>query len=269
MAKIDVSKTIILEKGVEESLSSFVALERDVWYEKLQNDWETCSENILAEVSRTTPDFHKSVSEIIIHPSVFGTSGSYLLPSKSGLVEIFIRKGGGVSAIVELIVSSLVEANAERVCTTWSEKEAVVDFLLTGSSIANELKSCGFGKYTPTLKATRELQLQSVKKTSDEYLAKLGFSSDKEIIQIKNGKLFIRGKPVNGLKQKQIRVITKLIEDKRISTDKLADILFSSDDDYSLYAMSKFIQRLRDTLETKGVTSSIVRTVRNYGYALG
>jgi DNA-binding response OmpR family regulator len=54
-----------------------------------------------------------------------------------------------------------------------------------------------------------------------------------------------------------------------VTTDEIGDILFSKQpESYSLYAISKFIQRLRDKLEQNGLSGSFIQTKRGEGYLL-
>jgi DNA-binding response OmpR family regulator len=53
-----------------------------------------------------------------------------------------------------------------------------------------------------------------------------------------------------------------------VSFDAIADNFSDSDENFSLYAISKTIQRLRNKLETNGISGSYIQTLRGQGYLL-
>ncbi|EKD62494.1 MAG: hypothetical protein ACD_52C00144G0002 [uncultured bacterium] len=54
-----------------------------------------------------------------------------------------------------------------------------------------------------------------------------------------------------------------------ITVDEVANILFKDDENaFSLQAIAKAIQRLRDKLEENGVSGSFIQTRRGQGYIL-
>lgn len=50
-----------------------------------------------------------------------------------------------------------------------------------------------------------------------------------------------------------------------VTIDELADLLFANDEEFSLAAIAKTIQRLRDKLEQNGVSASFIQTLRGQG----
>ena len=50
--------------------------------------------------------------------------------------------------------------------------------------------------------------------------------------------------------------------------DDIGSVIFKSEDNFSLYAISKTIQRLRDKLEANGISGSYIQTLRGKGYLL-
>ena len=53
-----------------------------------------------------------------------------------------------------------------------------------------------------------------------------------------------------------------------VEIDKLSDIIFNEGEEFSLWAIAKVVQRLRDKLEQNGVSGSFIQTLRGQGYAL-
>ena len=53
-----------------------------------------------------------------------------------------------------------------------------------------------------------------------------------------------------------------------VTYDEISEILFKTEEEYSLYAISKTIQRLRDKLEKNGISGNLIQTLRKKGYLL-
>ncbi|MCU0287429.1 MAG: helix-turn-helix domain-containing protein, partial [Acidobacteria bacterium] len=54
-----------------------------------------------------------------------------------------------------------------------------------------------------------------------------------------------------------------------VTIDQIGETLFpDTPNDFSLYSVSKTIQRLRDKLEQNGISGSIIQTKRHGGYLL-
>lgn len=53
-----------------------------------------------------------------------------------------------------------------------------------------------------------------------------------------------------------------------VSFDQISDIIFVNEEKFSLFALAKFIQRLREKLEMNGISGSFIQTLRGKGYLL-
>ena len=78
----------------------------------------------------------------------------------------------------------------------------------------------------------------------------------------------IYGKTAKYLSQREREILTLLIRKSGevASYDEIAEIIFASEEAYSLYTISKTMQRLRDKLEINGVSSNCLQTQRGKGY---
>ena len=77
-------------------------------------------------------------------------------------------------------------------------------------------------------------------------------------------------KPVVNLNPTEKILLKHFIEKENqvVSFDEIADIIFKSDEEYSLYAIAKKIERLRNKLEENGISGSYIQTLRGQGYLL-
>ncbi|MCA9371735.1 helix-turn-helix domain-containing protein [Candidatus Woesebacteria bacterium] len=63
-------------------------------------------------------------------------------------------------------------------------------------------------------------------------------------------------------------MLIRLIKHENISLDDIARILEQDENTFSLYSISKYIQRLRKKLFASGVYQNVIQTIRGYGYGL-
>ena len=183
-----------------------------------------------------------------------------------------MREDQGIYAITEAILTTLTRRDVyEQLSGNWAESELLVDWLVTKSTIHEVLKKYDPGfNFLPTLKGTREKQSAKLLNISDNFYKKLGLPTSNKVFGIKNSEPTIHKNHANNLTHTE-KVILKLLIEKAnnvASFDELGNILFKSEDDFSLYAISKQIERLRNKLEANGVSSSYIQTLRGQGYLL-
>ena len=67
------------------------------------------------------------------------------------------------------------------------------------------------------------------------------------------------------------KIILRLLIQKAggvVTFDEFGNELFGDENDFSLYAISKNIERLRNKLEANGISGSYIQTLRSKGYVL-
>lgn len=228
-------------------------------FSKLQKEWDKHQEKILAEIFKLIPDKASQVSEIIIMPTAFGTGCSFNQHRKAGdPIIIWIRHDKGIAEIVEAIITSLTRADVfEKLGGLWQESEIIVDWLLTFSPLGKLLKEIGVDvKGTLTIKNTRSVQNATLLAESEKFMRKIG-APIVSVSQVDTSNFSDAEKELfELLKSKSPNVVTF---DELSKTDP---------DNFSLYAVSKSIQRLRDKLEKSGVSGSYIQTKRGEGYLL-
>jgi DNA-binding response OmpR family regulator len=84
--------------------------------------------------------------------------------------------------------------------------------------------------------------------------------------------IFINGElPKKPFTEAEKRIITTLVDRKGrlITNDELQDILWQGNyDKYSLWALAKTMQRIREKMRSCGIASEIIQTVRGKGYLI-
>jgi DNA-binding winged helix-turn-helix (wHTH) protein len=105
---------------------------------------------------------------------------------------------------------------------------------------------------------------------SAKYYAKMGYPLT-SCFSYKENTIFYNSDPVLGLSNKEIDIMKALIDQKSqlISFDKLGEIYWKDNEDkFSLAALAKVIEKLRNSLEINGIPNSYIRTIRKQGYLL-
>lgn len=244
-------------------------------YEKVKRTWEKAQDDVLGEIYKIVPSKKGVIKKIIIKPTSFGTSSSFNVigrDNNDGIIYIFLREDQGIRTIAESIVSSLLYLEVlNDLDGVWSEVELLVDWIVTHSSLASVIdKYEKIDNYTGTIKGIRTKQKANILKESEEFYKKLGIPSFNKPFSLNGLVPEINKKPVEDLSPKERLILKKLIEKSNsvISFDEIADEIFQGEDNFSLYAISKTIQRLRDKLEENGISGSYVQTLRGKGYLL-
>lgn len=234
--------------------------------------WQQAEPQVLDFFDHLIPDLHQRLTQITIFPTLFGTQASFnRLTSDQTQLEIYLRFDACLDKIIEVIFDALERQTLLKDCqATWQEAEMVSNWLLSASKLKAIVNQYQSGYQAQTLIAHLRTQKPNpeLAKQSQAFLTKLGYFTDHTPLELKQGQVYLKDQPINHFTPREHTLLTRLITDRFISTDQVADIIFGSDDEYSLYAIAKCIQRLRDKLEDYGLSGSCIHTLRGEGYAL-
>ncbi len=273
--KVDVEKTVFSNnKELVNSISKLLK-ESDLQkceFEKTKLLWQKAKKEVIREIYKILPTKLNTIKKITIYPTVFGTSSSFNFINKKGEIIIYLREDQGIHAITEAIITSLTRVDIyKKLEGLWPESEIITDFLVTESSIARILQKYESPeKYTPTLKGVRVKEQAKLLQESEEFYKKLGIPSFEKPFRYSGLIPELFGKPVANLTETEKKVLLSLIRNSNTVTeiDDIGSVIFKSEENFSLYAISKTIQRLRDKLETNGISGSYIQTLRGKGYLL-
>ena len=140
--------------------------------------------------------------------------------------------------------------------------------MVTQTSIAKVLQKHENPKlYIPTLKGVRIKQQGKLLQESVDFYKELGIPSFEKPFGYNGLIPELFGKPVQNLTETERKILLSLIRNSNTVTeiDDIGSVIFKSEDNFSLYAISKTIQRLRDKLEANGISGSYIQTLRGKG----
>lgn len=272
--KVDVNDLpVIIDKDLLSAVSKTIESKIKVpEFEKTKSLWSKAEKNIISEIYKILPSKKGQIKKIEIYPTSFGTNCSFNWISKKGKIIIFLREDQGIYAITEAIITSLTRNDIYmRLEGLWQESEIITDFLVTETSIAKVLQKYErHENYVPTLKGTRIKEQAKLFQESNEYCQKIGIPNFKNPFGYDGMIPKIFNRPTENLTNTEKAVLLTLIKKQNtvIDIEEIGNIMFESEDNFSLYAISKMIQRLRDKLEVNGISGSYIQTLRGRGYLL-
>lgn len=241
-------------------------------FAKVKKLWSKAEKNVIEEIYKIIPNKRNKITKITIYPTLFGTSCSFNGINKKGEIFIYLRDDQGIPTITEAIITSLTRADIyENLEGLWQESEIITDYLVTETSIANVLQKYEQSEnYIPTIKAVRIKEQAKLLSESEEFYKKLGIPNFTKPFGYNGLIPELFGKPVANLTETEKKVLLILIKNSNTVTpiDDIGSVMFKSEDNFSLYAISKTVQRLRDKLEKNGISGSYIQTLRGKGYLL-
>jgi len=249
-------ESIVKTDGVEDKIVDYI-----------RNEWEKIEKEFWGVVKIIVPESVNKLESLEIRVTAYGSISSYKFMNKSDYnLIVYLRKDGGISSLAEAILTGLVYPYIDKMGLTWEECEAIVDFALKNSVLSKI-----FSEYTPTLFSLRSGRSKEILNISRKYLEKLKIRSETNMKIVNNG-IELFGKSIEKqLTDKQSKLLKELLKnDKKILTfDEVGNILWPDDSDkYSLWAVNKFIERLRSKLVDLGLSPYNLKTLRGRGCCL-
>lgn len=211
----------------------------------------------------------KNLKKVVVMPTLYGTVCSFnIIKPRDTQLFLYVRADNLILLhLTEALVSALTKHFVlDQLNGTWADAEVVSDWIMSNSKLTHVINKHFPKFHQATLKTARTKQSSSIHDSSRTYLKKLGFAPPGQLLSLKQNDIYHQNNRLSKLNAKDRKILAHLILNHTITTDQVADMIFESDDDYSLYAISKRIQRLRDKLEQNGISGSIIQTIRGTGY---
>lgn len=199
------------------------------------------------------PRVKNNIRSLHIWQTGFGSTCSFSLCNGKPPFDIYVwlRSDQGESALVEAIITSITRPAQPN--ASWSESEATVDWIMSDSAVSKAIRT----RADLTITDTRSKASANLQKASDDFLARIG-APQVTLETIKR---------INTIdfSQKEKQLFQKFLDkpNQIVSFDEIGD-----ENDFSLYAITKLVQRLRDKMEAQGITGSLIQSKRGEGYIL-
>ncbi len=240
-------------------------------YKKTMQVWARAEKEVIDAIYDVLPGKKGKIKKIIINPTKTGTVCSFDWDN-NGNYSILLRDDQNIHKIAEALVTSLTREDIyEKLSGLWQESEIVSDFLVTQTKIADVLKKYEpIDRYSPTMKGVRTKDTGNLLEMSNDYYKKLGIPNFDKPFSLNGLTPEINKKPILNLTNNEKQIMYLLIKNSNnvVSFDQISDIIFANEEKFSLFALAKFIQRLREKLENNGISGSFMQTLRGKGYLL-
>ncbi len=273
--KVDVlDYPLVIRKDLLDQTISLIKTSNlnSVNFESVKNNWGKAQKDVLDMIYKVMPSKRGKIKEIRIHPTGFGTSSSFSFKDKNGLFVVYLRQDQGIKTIAEAIVTTLTRTDIYNdLSGTWSESELVTDWIVTKSAVADVINQYSKNDpFTPTLKGVRVKEFAKLNQESNDFYKKLGIKFEKKFFGV-NGKIpEINKQPIEKLNHPEKVLMSLLIQNSNdvVTIDQIAENIYPNENNFSLYAIAKTVERLRGKLELNGISGSHIQTSRGKGYLL-
>lgn len=230
---------------------------KDQWKVKESLFWKEFNSIFLGE--------KMGLKSVEVRITNFGTISSFNdYDPQIGKFSCYIRKDRGISELPSMIILSVLK-NKYSDTLSWDERMAIKEFLMTNTKLAKIFPAHkpvypNLNKYDPKLK-----------NISTKYLKKLKVIYKHKPINIVENEIYIKGSKTKTIFTKKDKRILKELTNSNsvVSFDSIADLIWKGDDqNYSLWAINKAMQRLRNKLAKEGLPKDCLKTIRKQGYLL-
>lgn len=234
--------------------------------EKFEKEWKKIEKEFWKFLNELFPNHIKNIANIEVRITEFGTKMSYgrVSSHKKQTLPCYIRIDMGVANIGEAIIQALLHASKDYIIMNWEERESIADFL-----IQRLVHKKIFKEYKPTI-APLKSQSEELLNESSKYMSSLGlhfqkpFSSENKLIFLNNTVISAKLTAIQHL------ILSLLIqrENQTVTYDELGDIIWAKEDNFSVWAINKNMQRLRTKLINLGASNNCITPCKGKGYCL-
>ena len=268
LTRLSDSKYICMPKAIGTKLKALLATLPTLAPKELsvkECEWKNVEGVFWNYVNELAIESTLSIRSLEVRITQYGTISSYLYEkTRENHLVCYLRYDMSVAHLAEIILTALLRPMQKSLHLPWETTEGMVDILLTKSPLAKY-----FTNYKPTLYATSHIQKRP-EMVSKKYVAQLGLKLSKPFA-LKNNTVFYHTKPLSQSLTKSQELILKHClqnENSIVEYDTLGTLLWDSDEQFSLWAINKQLQRLVDNLKSLGVSSDLFHIVRGRGFIL-
>ena len=232
--------------------SSWLAIQ-DRFFDYFEDIFGTCDKDI----------------NLNVYVSAFGGDTVFFAPiaSKNTLhIDLLVRDDKSIAEIAEGFIESYFWKIVKDNQNSWGEQEAIFDFMMKNT----KLKKL-FPAFNETLKNTRAIKDNAnVLKNSQNFLNQIGFKYEEEI-KILGNEIYIFDKlPQHYFTPSETKILKFLFDKKNkiCSYFDIAGEIWDDPDDFSIWAISRMIYKIRNKLKQNGIDPNKLKTYRGKGFVL-
>jgi len=226
-----------------------------------QDEWDRVEEGFWTELDHYLPEARKMHSQVAVDVGSIGTvSSSYWSCSR-----YYLREDRSIGDLAAMIINHVLFELRKDVGVTWTKREALMDFIMT-RSVMKRL----FPEFKPVFAQLSRIPMKW-RVYSEKYVQELGIDTTKPDLEVKAGKIMIKGvmvgKELTKLEKQAIRLLIDHLGDL-VTYDEIADKVWGEGEFKSFWAINKLVERMRPKLEKLGIDGKRIESVRGQGYLL-
>ena len=239
---------------------------------KVEDQFNEISKHFIEFITKFFSHIELEGLDIQVYPTMYGTqvSNDILKPSEKTFA-VFIRNDAGIYELVAAILSGLLQYGLqENYLSGWLETQTLVNWLIR-QTVLSELVGCSNQEASVNMiyKIKTGYPFEILTK-SNEINEALNIASNKLHLAIgSDNKIYFNNRVLELINWER-GIMLKFLENPQKVLDyyEIADLLKIKEENFSLWAISKRIQRLRETLDKQGVGGYKIQNVRGQGFIL-
>jgi len=236
------------------------------------NEWNAHGKLILKTIDEIIPQKLSKIKTIVIFLTHFGTRASFELCKPNDItITIYLRTDAQMYDLVFSILSSILRPDLmKRHHNTWEEAQLLADWFISDTKLATVFKEIGCDDYKTLLSNIRSGYGREISLESKKIYEELEVGRIETGFFLLNDEILYKGKKISGLSFGEDRILTALIENKEgvLTYEVIGDLILQKEEKFSLYSISKRVQRLRDKLDEMGIGKHHIQTVRGVGFRM-
>jgi hypothetical protein len=233
---------------------------------KLEAKWIKIAPSFWNNLFTLFPNYRGQIKHINIYSTQYGPISTFSLASGPNTdITIFMRHDADVDKLIWTILASLFRGKMEyQMKHTWEEIETTLDWLMSESALSTGIKLTH-----PIIKNIRSNQLASSRTKSQKYLASLGLTTT-SVWRVDQSDICFGDTKILNLSENEQKLLELLLTKRGQTTsyDEIANLLWPNGENFSLFAISKEIERLRKRIKAAGVIPAVIHTHRKVGYSI-
>jgi hypothetical protein len=205
---------------------------------EFETEWRRVEAAFWDELDHYLPEARKMHGEVIVDIGRIGTISSCYWTEK----HYYLRADRSLGDLAAIIINRVLYVERNSLGVTWTKREALMDFIMTRPMMKKL-----FPKFDPIYHQLSKVPLK-IRRESERYVRSLGIAPTAKELEVKNGKILIKGVvEAKELTKKKKEIMKQMIKRTGdiVTYDELADIIWGEGEFKTFWAINKMMQRLR------------------------
>lgn len=238
----------------------------------VENEFNKIYDNLTHFFSNFFPKINFNRVKVQVFPTMYGTQASNdILKPGEDTIGVFIRNDATIHELIVAILCGFIQHDLqEKYLSGWFETQTLVNWLVRQTLLSDLIgyESSVFSENM--IYKIKKGYAPEIVKESNKLNEALGITAKRLHLKLgENGKIYFNNRVLD-LSNWEGNIMKKFIENPHEVLDyyDIGEILGMNDESFSLWTISKRIQRLRATLDDLGVGGYKIQNIRGQGFVL-